>query len=91
MIGIAVGENALLGAAFLLIPSRAADGRIESQFDERLLKRLGTHDVGIERGTVVEGIDTFAHPRLIAAHDQLGTIFIHNTVPELDRLAEFPG
>ena len=48
MLRRAEGEHALLGARFLLVAARAAEGRVELLFVERLLQRLGLHDLGVE-------------------------------------------
>jgi hypothetical protein len=41
MIGGAEREDALLGAALLLVAAGAAEGRVEAVFVERLLQALG--------------------------------------------------
>src|SRR3546814_1996050 len=61
MLLVTEAEDAFLGAGFLLVAARTADGRIEAPLVERLLQRLGLHHVGVYRGTVADGADALGH------------------------------
>ena len=50
MAGRAEAEDALLGAALLLVAAGAAEGGVEAVFVERLLQPLGLPHVGVEAG-----------------------------------------
>ena len=57
---------------------------------ERLLQRLGLHDLGVVRGSGVERIDAGPLAFGVAMHDQLEAVFARHGVTECDHLAEFP-
>src|SRR3546814_13578765 len=61
MLLVTEAEDAFLGAGFLLVAARTADGRIGAPLVERLLQRLGLHHVGVYRGTVADGADALGH------------------------------
>ena len=69
--GIAEGENALLGAGFFLVAPRAAKGRIKAVFVEGLLEAVGFHDLGMERRTMVEGVDVFFDAVGVDVNDEI--------------------
>ncbi len=87
----AEGEHALLGAGFLLVAARPAEGRVELVFVERLLQRLRLHDLGVKLRTVRERPDAHLDPLGIDVFDELQAPFLDDVVAELDHLAELPG
>ena len=60
VLGVAVGEDALLGARLLLVAAGAADRGVVLAGVERLAQRLRLHDVGVARRAVVERVDAVA-------------------------------
>ena len=60
MVGRAVREDALLGAALLLVAPGAADRGIEAVAVERLPQRLRLHDVGVDGAAVDDRADALA-------------------------------
>src|SRR4029450_13788268 len=54
---VAEREDALFRPRLLLVAPRPAEGSIETVGGERLLERLGLHDVGIERAAMRYGRD----------------------------------
>src|SRR3546814_19408200 len=56
MVGRAKGEDALLGAALLLVAPSAAERRVETIFVKRLLQPFRLHPVGVQRA-MIEGVD----------------------------------
>jgi hypothetical protein len=84
------GKDALLGAGFLLVAARSAEGRVEAEFVERLLQPLGFHDLGVERGAGVEGIDAAPDTVLIDVDVQLQSEALHRLVAKRDHFPKFP-
>ena len=56
-------EDALLGAALLLVAPRAAEGRVELAGVERLPQRLGLHHLGVELAAGGDRVDAARHAR----------------------------
>ncbi len=57
MILIAERVDALLGTRGFFIPTRATKGRIKPILIQRLLERLGFHDIGVFGAAVIERVD----------------------------------
>ena len=91
VLGVAEGEDALLGARLLLVAARAAEGRVEAVFVERLAQRHGLHDVGVGVRAVVERVDAVAHAVLVDVDQQVEAELLRHLVAERDHLAELPG
>jgi len=87
---IAKGIDAFLGPRLLLIPPRTTKRRVELVFVERLLERVGLHDLRVflavlqrvqpQLAALFVGVDQQLPPQLMP----------HVTFPERDHLAELP-
>ncbi len=88
--GGAEREDALLGAALLLVATRAAEGRIELPFVERLLQRLGLHHLGMQLRAGSDRIDAAREALRIGVHQQLEAITRRDLIAVADHVAEFP-
>ena len=88
---VAERVHPLLGARLLLVAPRAAERRIETVAGERLLERLGLHDVGIERAAMGDGRDAVLHPLLVGVDDEIEPEPLHLAIAKFDHLAELPG
>ena len=86
----AQGEDALLGAGFLLVAPRAAEGRVELVFVERLLEALRLHYVGVQTRARVDRIDAGANTLLVDMDDEIEAEVLRMLVAEGDHLAELP-
>ena len=92
MLGVAEREDALLGARLLLVAARAAEGRVEAVFVERLAQRHRLHDVGVGVGAVVERVDVLrARPSWLVWTSRSKPSLRRHLVAEGDHLAELPG
>ncbi len=86
----AEGEDALLGAALLLVAARAAEGGVEAVLVERLLERLRLHDVGVHLRAVRERVDALRQTLRVHVHEQLHAEFARHLVAKLVHVAELP-
>src|SRR6185436_1053262 len=86
---IAEREHALLGAGLLFVTARTTDGGIGAVLVERLLERLGLHDVGVA-AAVRERRDAGGAAGLVRVDDELGVQTLRGLVAELDHLLELP-
>ena len=89
MLRIAEAEHALLGAGLLFVAARATDGGVATVLVERLLERLGLHDVGVARA-MRERRDARGLAGLVGVDDELGVEALRGLVAELDHLLELP-
>jgi hypothetical protein len=83
-------EDALLGAALFLVTPGAAEGRVEAELVERLLERLGLHDVGVHGGAVGEGVDALRDAVRVGVHDQVEAELLRDAVAQLVHRPELP-
>src|SRR3546814_17380808 len=90
MLLVTEAEDAFLGAGFLLVAARTADGRIEAPLVERLLQRLGLHHVVVYRGTVADGADALGHALGVGVGPQLHPRFLRPAVADRDHQPELP-
>src|SRR5690606_22499351 len=88
VLAVAEGEHALLGARFLLVAARTADGRIVAAGFQRLLERQGLHHFGVHAGAVAERADAVAHAVRVDVDAQLDAGLGGATVAERDHLAK---
>ena len=86
----AEAEDALLGAALLLVAASAAERGVEAILVERLLEALGLPHVGMD-GAVIERIDPGLFRLGIAIDDQLHAGFRRGAVPKRVHVPELPG
>ena len=91
MLRIAEGEDAFLCARLFLVAPRATDGGVETVLVQRLLQRLGFHDVGVHRGAMRQRRNALAHAVLIDMHQHVHVTGRRHLVAERDHLAELPG
>ena len=89
--GRAVREDALLGAAFFLVAPRAAEGRVEVPFVQRLAQAFRLHDLGVHRRAGGHRRDAAREPLFIDMHEQVHAEPRRGLVAKRDHLAEFPG
>ena len=73
-------EDPLLGPRFLLVAPRAAERGVEAVLVERLLERLGLHDVGVQRRAVGERVDAPLDALRVLVDDQLDAVPLGATV-----------
>jgi len=90
MVSVSNAVDALFGPASLLVTSRSTDGRIERVMLERLLQRLGLHDVGVDTAPMGEGRDFAVCPLGVGVHDEIESERLHALVAEGDHLAKLP-
>ncbi len=91
MVAVAKRIHPLLGAGTLLIPAGPAKGRIEIVQFQRLLQRLGFHDVGIDPRTVRERVDPLTDALFIGVDEQFQPQPLRLRVAKTDHVPEFPG
>jgi len=84
-------EDALLGAAFLLVAARAAEGSIEAVFVQRLFQRFGLHHMRMHRRARGERIDAARDAIFIDVNEKIEIEAARRFIAERDHLAEFPG
>jgi len=80
MTGGAEGEDPLLGTAFFFVTAGAAKDCIKAMFVERLLERLGLHDISVVVAAVGKRIDTGGQPVEIGMDKQLHAAFGNHPV-----------
>ena len=90
MAGSAVAEDAFLGPGFLLITAGAADRRIKAVLVERLLQRLGAHDVHMHLAAMVNWVDPARQAFGIGVHYQIEPEFCRAAIAEIEHGAEIP-
>jgi hypothetical protein len=88
--GGAEGEDALLGAALLLVATRAAEGRVEAVEVQRLLQPLGLPHVGVERA-MVERVDPAFLSLRVLVDQQFHAAFARHAIAQLVHRLELPG
>src|SRR4029077_356680 len=86
----AEGEDTILGAAFLLIAPRSAEGGIEAILVQGLFEALGLHHLRMQGRTAVEGIDAALDAVLVHMDDQIQAETLGRLVPEPDHFLELP-
>ncbi len=84
-------EDALLGAALLLVAPRAAESRVEAALVERLAQRLGLHHLGVDLAARGDGRDAARDALLVDVDAQIEPEPPRRLVAEGDHLAELPG
>ena len=89
MLRIAEAEHALLGAGLLFVAARATDGGIAAVLVERLLERLGLHDVGVARA-MRERRNARGLAGFVRVDDELGVEALGGLVAERDHFLELP-
>src|SRR5579859_3719872 len=82
VIGRAEREDTLLGAALLLVAARAAEGRIEAVFVERLFQAFGLPQIGMQ-AAMVERIDAARQGVRVLVDQQLHAAFLGHAVAQL--------
>ena len=87
---VAEGENALLGAALLLVAAGAAKGCVELILVEGGEQRLRLHEVGVHLGAVGKGAHASFESLFVALHNQLPAMLAGIPVAELEHLLELP-
>ena len=91
MRAIAKGEDPLLGARTLLVPTCPANGRIETVPVERLLERLRLHHVRVHPGAMTQRSDAACHTVLIDVNDEIKPMPGGGFIAEPDHFPELPG
>ena len=91
MAGRAEREDPLFRPALLLVAARAAEGGIELMVIERLLQRIGLHDLGMQRRAGSDRIDAAREAVLVHMHDQIEPEPPRGFVAKRDHVAELPG
>ena len=66
----AEGEDAFLGAAFFLVPARAAESGIKPVQVEGLLERIRLHDLSVQRRARDNRVDVPLDTLPVDVHDQ---------------------
>src|SRR3546814_17556246 len=90
MLLVTEAEDAFLGAGFLLVAARTADGRIDAPLVARLLPRLGLHHVGVYRGTVADGAAALGPAMGVGGGPQLHACFLRPAAADRDHLPDLP-
>ncbi len=88
--GLAQAEDALLGAAALLVAPGTADGRVEPVAVDALAQGDGLHQARVLVRAVGEGRDALLDRREVLGDPQVEPELGGPTVAELDHLAELP-
>ena len=83
-------EHTLLGPGLFLVTAGAAERDIEPVVIECLLQGLGLHDVGVERGPVVQGVDVLLDPLGVDVDQEVHTGLPGHVVPEVVHRLELP-
>ncbi len=89
--GRAVREDALLGAALLLVAPRAAERRVEAAPVEGLAQRLRLHHLGVDLAARRDGRNAARQAFFVDMDAQVEPEAARRLVAEGDHLAEFPG
>ena len=88
---VSEGVDTLLGPRLLLIPPCPTEGRVILPLIEGLPKGLRLHNVGIDAGAVIKGVDTLLHTLLVGMHYQIESVLLAKAVAEGDHVPELPG
>ena len=83
-------KHALLGAAFLLVAARSAEGGVELVCVEGGLQGLRLHHVGIDARPVVEGVHAGVCGFAVGMDDEVEIEPFNGFVAEFYHVAEFP-
>ena len=83
-------EDALLGAGLFFVAPRAAEGRVEAVFVERLLQAFRLHHLGMKRRAGIERIDAAPDAVLVDMHEQVEAEPLGGRVAELDHFTKLP-
>ena len=84
-------KNALLGAAFLLVPPRAAKGRVELSLIQRLAQRLGLHHLGVQGRSGGDWRNATLDALLIRMDKEIEAEPPRRLVAKFDHFAKLPG
>ncbi len=84
-------KDALLGAALLLVAPRAAEGRVELPFVERLAQPFGLHHLRMDGRTGGDRRNAAPDAVLIDMDEQIHADPRRHLVAEGDHFAKFPG
>ncbi len=90
MAGRTEREDALLGAALLLVTASAAEGSIETPLVQRLLQGVGLHDLGVHLRARSDRIDALCDPFGVGVDQQLHSVLLRNLIAVPDHVAELP-
>ena len=91
MIAIAKAEYSFLGAGFLFVAAGSTKGCIELVFVERLLERLGLHNVGVLLAAVGEGAYSRRYALCVGVDEKFEAKVFNMAITKFDHLFEFPG
>jgi hypothetical protein len=91
VLGVAEGEDALLGPALFLVAACAAEGSVEAVPVERLAQPDRLHHVGVHVRAVAQRADAVAHALFVDVDEKLEPQLGGHRVAEGDHLAELPG
>src|SRR5262249_44596539 len=91
MSGIAKRENALLGAALLLVPAGSANSGIKAELVERLFEAFRLHDLGVKRRARNDRIDAPGKPLLVHMRNEFETKLPHAPIAKRYHVPELPG
>src|SRR4029077_8123759 len=84
-------EDALLGAALFFVAPRAAEGRVQAVFVERLLQGLGLHDMGMEGRARCDRADAAPDPVLVDMNDEVQVQPAGRGIAKPDTPPKLPG
>ena len=88
---VAEGVDALLGARLLLVAPRAAEGRVEAAFRQRVEQRARLQQPAALLRPQPERVGAIVDRLAVGMDDQLGADLAREPVAELDHLAELVG
>lgn len=91
MIGVAEGEDALLGARLLLVATCPTESRIEAVTIERLLQALRLHHIGVDLGGMAQRRDAARLALRIDVDEEVEPVLARDLVAKRDHLLELPG
>ena len=87
---VAEAEDALLGAALLLVATGTAEGSIELILVQGIQQGLGLHQVGVYLGAVGERPHAGMEGFHVGLHDEVPAVFLGILIAELYHLLELP-
>ena len=83
-------EHTFFRPRLFLVPPCTPERRIEAVRVQCLSERLGFHDVGVQRRTMLERIDAVPDTLLVCVHEQLHPVAFGSLVSKLNHLPELP-
>ena len=92
MVFVAEGVDAFFGTRLFFVTTGTAERGVELVFVERLLERVGLHDVGVDIAAVGERADALLHAFFVDVDDEIpAKLFADQLLAERDHLLELPG